>query len=492
MTVLRVDNFAKGMNNYIGKSVLPVDIASNIVNAECSTGNLVPIKGTAYTGFDDPIKLDWHGTKDRSVAKWFNEYYWSDNVKLEYGGTKALGITPPSSLLTITPVTGELEGNYKYCYTYVMDGWESAPFTEGATIWYTSIKLSKQTGSFTLPSSYPKTITHIRVYRTIAEDFTFYLIGEYDKTNEGKTITDTISDLDLGLHPVIDSLNNFPPPQKGKFLTENEGVFYLAIDNKLYMSQISNPHAWNRGNWVGVKDTITGIASTYQGILIFTNNSTTKLLGNTIATLFVQNVPDTMGCPNWRTISKISNFPIWVSNDGICLFDGQNILLVSYQKITMPKQIICGETANDVYYLFHDTGVVCFDYRNNQSFRLLDIKCDYCWYDGIRNKFYLQLYNNEIHEFGAGENLTVYYESGWLSESELTYKNFRKLKVYSEGEVRIIFDVEDETIMDKYIKGNGWKQLFLPVSTGRYCVLKLQSNHLITEFMLDFEQQMQN
>ena len=285
---------------------------------------------------------------------------------------------------------------------------------------------------------------------------------------------------------------NYPPPKKGKFLIENEGVFYLAVEDKLYMSLVANPNAWNRGNWVGINNTITGIVSTYQGILVFTNNSTTKIVGNTMATLFVQRIPDPQGCPNWRTIDKISNFPIWVSNDGICLHDGINTLLVSYQKIVMPKSVICGEVADDVYYLFYDNGAICFDYRNNQSFRRIDIKCDYCWYDGEKDKFYLQLYNSQIYEFGTGEPLTLLYESGWLSGSELSYKNFRKVKVFSMGTIRIMFEVEDKLVIDKYINGKGWKQLFLPISTGRYCILKLQSDQPITEFMVYSQEQIEN
>ena len=376
------NSIAGGMNEVIDPGLLDEKSAALLVNADISTGKVRSIKKTKKLDISTPESLRHYGKLNRSLVKWFERNYWSINDTLAppfYGGDAEnyLGIPFPlyDRDVELTTIDGELSGEYKYCVTFVNpNGWESAPgdlfdYERAITLEnkYVEIKVTWEDDR----------IAYAKVYRTLEHGADFYCVGEIKKS--GDVFKDQTDDYTLaGLEP-LSSIDNYPPPDNGKYLCESGGVFFLAVGSTLYYSAVGNPHAWPKLNFVGLDDIITGIASEFQGVLVYTRNNTYRITGAESAeTLSKQLLPGNQGCVNYNSIAQVSNAPIWLSNDGICLWDGENINVISQQIINTTRlPVICAVSANDCYFLFLEKGAILYDHRNGDVFSKLDFTCSY-------------------------------------------------------------------------------------------------------------------
>lgn len=495
-----VRNFSGGMNDWLHPSLLPENTASGLSNAEVSDGKLSPIRRPLLLRYSDPTLYGHYGTRDRSVVKWYNRYYWSENEALTspyYGGNEEnyLGLPYPKysgsgANVTITasnPETGEsgLSGSYKYCVCYVnANGWEGAP---GSLEEYEkAVELSGKWGKVTVTWSDTR-ISYAKVYRTGANGADFYCVGEIRESG-GNLIDKTEDDLLVMLNG-LESEENYPPPDGGRYLTEYGGVFFLAVGSVLYFSRQGNPHAWPTVQFLSFDDTITGVVPEFQGILVFTRNNAYRVTGAENAeTITKTYIPGNHGCLNFRSISAVNNAPIWLSNDGICLWDGSSVGVPSYQvKTTRYIGVKYAVSANDKYYLFLTSRCIVFDRKNGDIFYELDLTCDYAWYDADGDELYLQI-GGGLYQYGAGESMTFRYESGHIGESELTWKKFLELWTMGDGEhsVRVLVDGEEKVSWLKLPGGRN--RVKLPLSAvGKYLELKILGKSKLNEYGVIYE-----
>ena len=471
--------FTGGMNEVIAPSLLDEKTASLLVNADIESGKIRSIKLPKLLPVEKPEDLNHYGKINRSVAKMYGRTYWSINNTLNapyYGGNveNYLGVPYPdydNEVVFLKQPDGDLTGNYKYCVTYVnANGWESAP---GAVLDYErSIVLESNYVDITVKWTDDR-ISYAKIYRTQAEGADFYCVGEVKSS--GDTFTDKTSDYTLaGLEP-LSTIDNYPPPDRGKYLCESGNVFFLAVDSTLYFSKQGNPHAWPKLNFIGFDDVITGICPEFQGILVFTSNSTYRITGaENVETLIKSQLPGNQGCVNYNSIDQISNAPIWLSNDGICLWNGENINVISKQVMNTTRlQVICAASANDCYYLFLKDGAILYDHRNGDVFRKLDFSCDYAWYDGTSDILYLQD-GNGISAFGLGEYGVYTYKTGYIGVPESEYTYFREVILTIDGNANVTFVNEGMAVFSVSLKKSGKYRLKSPYNTlGRYAELKV-------------------
>lgn len=448
----------KGMNNFIDKSLLDKNTASKLVNADIKTGKLVPIREPLNLGVHAITDFGHYGAWDRSVVQWYGRYYWSDNDAVAepyYGGNvEGLGIPIPDNLPQLGLVELEegedgLTGRYRYCCCFVNEnGWEGAP-SEDVANYFSELDVTNMYITVKVPE-FPEGITSAKVYRTINNGADFYLLDEV--TESGGTITDRLEDTTLVLREVCTSLDNFPPPEGGKYLTENGGVFYLAVGDRLYFSILGNPHAWHPLYFIGFDDTITGICAEFQGVLVFTYNGVYRVIGaENPSSVSKVLIPSQQGCANWHTINKISNAPIWLSNDGLCIWDGNNVQIISQGVYdTSSIRARCSCSYDDCYYLFtYDNNCVVYDRRNGGVFRELGFSCDYAWYNAELDKMYL--YNEVLgvaYSFGEGEVLPITFISGYYNSDSVHYQSFSNLRINATEPMSVKVFAENVQILD--------------------------------------------
>ena len=479
MAQVELNSFAKGLNNFLDPANIGTEYAYNLLDVSLDKGILKSTKGNRLTTFTDELELNHFGKANRSVAKQFGRHYWSINDAINapyYGGdVMPLGIQPPDSLLTLQASEFEGEeddeekkkypflGTYSYCYTYVINGYESAPAKLSAD-YYTSITVKQANISYYF-GELPENIQQVKVYRTIANGAEFYSLAIYDReVANGASFLDNLPDVDLLFGEPMECLYYLPPPDKGKFLIENQGTFFLAVDDKLYFSEIFNCHAWNPSNWISFEDDITGIINEFQGLLVFTRNRVYKVVGNDMSTIEKVEIPTHQGCVNNRTCATLSNAPIWLSNDGLCMWDGQSVKLISYGICKIDNQPIFALSANDCYYLFGKQNVIVFDTRMGGVFYRLSAKAEYGWYDADLDKVFYR-YNNDIYIlFGSHIDNYSFYTTGLLG-AKTQKVEFRKIRVNStNGFVLFIKDEKGRTKEYKIIEDVGIVEFYLPTS----------------------------
>ena len=494
-----VRNFNGGMNDWLNPGLLGEATASLLVNGDESSGKIEPIRGPLKLSVKDPETSGHYGTRDRSVVKWYDRYYWSENEASEepfYGGNEEnyLGIPYPAysgsganvTLEAVAPGSGEtgLTGSYKYCVCFVNPhGWEGAP---GSLEEYeVGIELDGKCGKITVTWTDDR-ISYAKIYRTLDKGADFYCVGEVHESG-GNLIDDTSDDVLVMLNPLT-SEENYPPPGGGKYLCENGGVFFLAVGSKLYFSVQGNPHAWPTVQFLSFDDDITGIVPEFQGVLVFTRNNAFRVVGAESAdTITKTYIPGNHGCINFRSIAAVNNAPIWLSGDGICLWDGSSVSIPSYGVLkTSHLPVKYAVSANDKYYLFLWDGGIVFDRKNGDIFYKLDLSCDYAWYDGDTGAMFLQRPDG-LYQYGAGDKLKFRYISGNFGESELTQKIFQELVVSSEGEIEATIRVDGEEKTRLKLQG-GRSRVKLPfTAVGRSLSVELASGSRLNELCVVYE-----
>lgn len=478
--------FTGGMNEVVHPALLDTKTASRLVNADIENGKLASIKMPEKLPVDAPEDLQHYGKINRSTVKLYDRTYWSINDALTapfYGGVEEnyLGIPYPdySKEINFEKEAGELTGNFKYCVTYVnSNGWESAP---GAVLDYER-KLTLESNSVEITVNWTdERVVYAKIYRTQQEGADFFCIGEIH--TKGGSIIDRTDDYMLaGLEP-LSSIDNYPPPEKGKYLCESGNVFFLAVGSTLHFSALGNPHAWPLLNFIGVDDIITGIVPEFQGVLVFTANNAWRITGaSSIETLTKDLLPGNQGCVNYNSIAQLSNAPVWLSNDGICLWDGQSINVISRQVMnTRQLQVIKAVSANDCYFLFLQNGAILFDLRNGNVFKRLDFSCKYAWYDGETDSLYLQQ-TDGIYLWGAGQAGVYTYVSGYIGIPEAEHTYFREILMSCDGPANITFSVDGKSVFSVALKKSGRHRIQPPYNTvGTYAQIKISGTGTLKE-----------
>lgn len=496
MSVFSVNQFTGGMNNWMHPSLIGKDTAQDLTDATIENGKILPILLPASISDSSPEDLGHYGTRNRSLVKWYERNYWSNNeanVPPYYGGDKeTLGVPYPESHPSpesVDPEEGEegLTGTFKYCWCYVsLNGWESAPCPEDGDLWV-EISVENKNIQITAPELFPDGISYIKIYRTGNKGGDFYCVGEIK--DPGGTFTDHVDDVTLLLMEPASCFDNYPPPDKGRYLTESGGVFFLAVKTRVYFSIQNNPHAWPTLNFIEIGDKITGITPEFQGVLVFTTNNTYRIVGaENEETVTKTMIPGNQGCVNSRSIAHVSNSPIWLSNDGICLWNGESISIVSNHIMKTERlQVKYAVSANDIYYLFLLSGAIVFDRRNGNIFRKLSFTCDYAWYDEKSDKMFLQK-NNTIYEYGAGPKARFVYRSPAIGESELTLKTFTELFIVCSDSFFISADLDGKRLISKHVQSGGRKRMKFPYSSvGKSLQIQIESKGELSEYAMLYQ-----
>lgn len=493
MKTLRLNIFSGGMNTVLDPIFLEGTQAQILLDASVKSGKLIPIKQNLLNPNINLAAAGYWGNTQRSVVKWYNRYYWSNNYGTgnNYGGNEEnfIGIDSPGLVNCAVSVGPGMTGTFRYAITFVTTNeHESSPVN--ATVWYKELTLSNQTVTITAPLVFPAHCKSINIYRTTNNSNTFYCVGTIDKT--GGEFKDSVKDLDLVLRAPLSTLFHFPPPEGGRFLTEYAGVFYLAVNDRLYFSEPGEIHGWKPLNWISFENIITGIACEFSGVLVFTRNKTYRVTGaNDIMTVTKTEIPAPQGCKNWRTISYMNNAPIWLSNDGICMWDGSNIQNVSLTAVDTSELTAAHAVVyNGCYFLFHALGCLCYDLRNGGIFYTSSDCCHDSWYDSNGDQLYL-IIGDDVYSYASSDSFrTLHYRSAALAGSDCLLKIWNRVVVNTETQADIIFTISGKKPL-KIQHSGGRKRYYMPYGEiGERITIDIQSCGIINEIVLEYQEAM--
>jgi hypothetical protein len=324
-----------------------------------------------------------------------------------------------------------LTGTYQYVLTYYnsVDGAESEPsvLSEDAVVTGGLCKLTN------LPISTDTQVTNRKLYRIGGNLTDFTLVTTLD--NVLTSYNDNTKDSELA-GTILDSTYNSEALDGLQFLVEAYGVFFAALNDKVYYSRVGLPNAWPSTNYMDFNAPVTGIGVTANGLIIFTKSSCHIVTGTNTSTFIAYPFSGDQGCISHKSIQRLKGAILWVSSNGICTTTGNETIILS--KAKLGKLSLSVETAvvhDEVYYVQQTNGkTLAFDTAVGSIYKQFNfgvtwlVKADDILYGYLAGALYsLQ---------SAGTNEIFTYLSPVLTDGEYcNRKTYNHIYLRSEGNI---------------------------------------------------------
>lgn len=465
---MQLVQFNGGLSTRLSPHLIEANEAVIYTNIDNKQGALTPIKGntnltTAIGKSLYNFKNTWvSSSDDRDYVEYQEKLYYSDGVNKPEKTSDGvnwynLGITKPANKPTVAiSGSGVLTGTYQYMYTYYnnTDGTESQPSEYSAELVTVSNGVN-----VTLVASIDTQVTHINLYRVGGNLVAPVRVVQLASTST--TYFDNIADIDVDGN-ALDSYTNAPAPSGLKYLTEAFSMFFGAIGDKVYFSEIGFPDYWNEFYFIDFPSDITGFGATQNGILVFTKYKTYLLSGTSPSTLSKYLLNGNQGCILHKSVQYVFNTLVWLSTDGICVSAGGEIQVVSRTKLDNLSIIpICSVVYDDVYYLAHTTGILVVDFRFGsivfRSIATLVLGLH------VYNAILYACISNVLYSIGTSSTSeTLVWKSPRLPDGSLsTIKNYKSIYTHSTGNLSIKVYIDDVLISTTSLSA-GFTEVKLP------------------------------
>lgn len=477
--------FNGGLNTKLQSHLIAINEAQICINADLSTGSLIPHKkdtdenqsiGKTIIYFkgkwvSNPSKVNYVVFQDR--------LYYSDGSipKKSIDGLTwyNLGIVKPSNAPSVALVqTGNLTGDYQYCYTYYnsLDGAESQPSAYSSLLTATADKID-----VSVIASSDAQVDKIRIYRLGGGFSTMLLAAEI--TNTTQTYSDNISDANI-VGTALVSQYYGQAPIGLRYLTEHNAMFFGAVADKLYFSEIAFVNAWSPYNYIDFEEDITGIGAMQNGLLVFTQFKTYIITGTSPQSLSKFLLNGNNGCILHDSIRYVGNMLVWLSNDSFCASAGSDVQPITMKKLgridfNYPSNAVVHE---EVYYLSHQDGMFIIDFRDGGTFSELTGTADSFWV--LNDKLYYSLNSKLYSLFSSKYDRELKYKTADFADGALTnLNNYKTIYVFCKGSITMTTSIDSiEVCTNTLVDGlnevklpqetkNGYYINFVFVGTGK-------------------------
>jgi hypothetical protein len=464
----QLNHFNGGLSTRIAPHLINTNEAQVYTNVDVTGVSLRPLKGDTdeaktvakyMFNFND----GWvSSTSYKTYVEFQEKLYYTNGSgrpqKSSDGNTwYNLGIVKPAAAPTIAlDGAGPLTGTYQYCYTYYNnnDGTESQPSALSSELVTSSNRVN-----ITLVASTDAQVTNLRLYRVGGNLSQFGLVAQFDNTLG--IYRDDIADIDIP-GDVLDSYNNKEAPTGLKYLTEANAMFFGAVGDKLYFSDVAYVDYWSEFYFIDFDREITGIGNTPNGLLVFTKYHTYIVTGNSPTTLSKYLLSGAQGCLLHKSIQSLSNSIIWLSSDGVCVSVGGDIQVATREKlgkltINGPK---CSAVYDDTYYLSYTNGTLILDSRFGGVISESTAK-----YDGlhITNDILYASIGNKLYSVGTSTSSnSLEWMSPLISEGAMTMlKNYKNIYINNTGDLTFKVYIDGQLVGTKQLN-SGIEEFKLP------------------------------
>lgn len=341
---------------------------------------------------------------------------------------------------------GGLKGVYQYALTFFnsVDGTESAPVlsAEFECDWGTATVSNLEVGT-------DPQVDQRKLYRIGGNSTAFTLVEILD--NIVTNYVDTLRDDELE-GSLMNAEQNFPPPSGLKYLTEAYAMLFAAHNDQLRFTPIGEPDYWPQTYYLDFPRTITGIAKTPIGLLVFNEIETWLVTGTGPLSLSQQPLTGSQGCINGDTVVNIEGSALWASTDGICMSNGGEVGVITRDKLD--KIDLTGSVNavvhDDRYHILMlglgttmilDLGRSVIKYNNYDYISSLHTANDklYGFHDTT-------LYELEVP--GEDPLLMQYASPVYVGRSYTVPKTYKNFYVFSEGEIRLFILIDGNVVQE--------------------------------------------
>ncbi len=368
-TNTEIVDFTAGMNTVKANHLIAPNESRILVNVDITNGSLLSVPSAQrmnqaanphFIEFNEDIL---YYANFRTNARMDNNLYWADGLEtgkvLWDGRELPLGIPTPATPCTIasalvTP-NGEHSGDFKYTYTFYSTdtGVESAPanLPPYLTVDKDNIVID---GLEAFPMSNDPVPVPIadryRIYRIGGYLPRFTMVAELEGT--AFPYTDELDDTEIDGR-LLSTLHTEAPPSGLNDFVELNGRLFGSRGTDVFFSALGNADAWYSSNFFTMPDSITGMAKSPAGLLVFGNEYTYLLLGSDPSNFRLKVISNILGCISRSSIAYLKDSVVWLSKTGICLANGYQILDLTSDKIETVVGIepTSACVLNEVYYL---------------------------------------------------------------------------------------------------------------------------------------------
>ena len=349
------------------------------------------------------------------------------------------GIEPPSIAATLGVGTGSgLTGTYFVKYTYLRKVGTTIVSESNPSPISSSQAMSNQALRVTFTASSDAQVTHVRIYRTLANDTNFYF--DQDIAIGSTSVDTTTADADLGF--II--ANNHDRPPVGSDLCIGPlfgGYVFIAKDNLLYFSLPKQPEYFPATNFIEIaepQDPITAL-TVHEGNLFVATQRKLFLIQGTVSTSFAA-VPIEVktGTPNsFCLVGVVGTGLFHLGPDGIYLLSGgvdQKVTQLNFEPLFSARV---------------DATVNTFE-------GMLTVKDDDArWFFVYENKFYFHYSTGAVLVFNTDQKKWTYYKF----DQQLTAPAFDdRNKRFLTGTIgKNIRQIEDVTAFDDAGTAIAWE-----------------------------------
>jgi hypothetical protein len=244
-------------------------------------------------------------------------------------------------------------------YTYVR---KSGTTLESESDPSAATNLNQESGiKVTWVASSDADVTHVRIYRTLANFSTFFYDSEHAVGNLSAALT--TSDDSLGSE--VETDHDRPPLGTVVFGPAYNGYLFILKDNRLYFSKNLRPEYWPPNYYIEVGPSQYDLKSIrfHNGVAYVQNaHEIYEIQGTTFDTFFPFPMSASTGAVSQEASLSVKNKGIYhVSQDGIWLFNGSDD-----RKISEPEfdSIFRGETKGSIPAVQNIEESWLFEYRD--------------------------------------------------------------------------------------------------------------------------------
>lgn len=279
-----------------------------------------------------------------------------------------------------------------------------------------------------------------RIYRTATGTTSTEFLHVGDCSVNNLTYEDNL--LDVALGEPLPSLNWFPPPLDMKSVTSTPNGFIVGYSgNSLCVSEAMFPHAFNPFNQLGFTGNVTGIASSGDSLVVFTDEAPYLVTGSTPGTLTAIRIDHQQTCANKASIVNMGGYVLFASPDGLCSVTANDMAIETQNYLTRDQwqayspSTMRGYLYEGVYIGFSDTKQFMFDRRQDPAV-LTDISgftVSSGFNDLSQDKLYVLDNAGHISTWETGSNQTYIWKSKLAREATAICP--AALRLYATGDV---------------------------------------------------------
>ena len=230
----------------------------------------------------------------------------------------------------------------------------------------------------------------------------------------------------------------------------------LVSGNELFVSDLGNEDNFPVVNTVKMHRDVVGVAESYNGLLVFFKYETYLVTIGQNGRYIKSLVSAKQGCKAKESIQHIKGTPLWLSYEGLCVYENSKINVVTTNTLLNDLKLFnptASVAYNDMYIA--SMGAVCYvsDFRFGK-------RTDYFFYmPQAIESFYVKedkLYfvvSGDTKEFSASDSYLSYdYKTGLLTDGDLTevksYDNFYFFKLDDRPVRCRVYNEKEEKIAD--------------------------------------------